>query len=81
MKLSIEIEMDNAAFDGGMSSYEVARILTKLASKGMESNGLEVDYLGEGEQPIRDSNGNKCGHWIITDMPEFDPEWHDHGMQ
>ena len=77
MKLSIEITMDNAAFDGGMSGYEVAKILTKLASKSMESNGLEVDYCGEGEQIIRDSNGRKCGHWIVTDMPEFIPGFHD----
>ena len=77
MKLSIDIEMDNDAFNAGDSGYEVAKILTKLASKSMESNGLEIDYLGEGEQPIKDSNGNKCGHWIITDMPEFIPGFHD----
>jgi hypothetical protein len=77
MKLSIEIEMDNAAFDGGMSGYEVAKILTKLASKSYESDGLEVDYMGEGEQPIRDSNGSKCGHWIVTDLPEFITGFHD----
>ena len=76
MKLTIEIEMDNAAFDGGMSGYEVARILTKLASKSHES-ALEVDYLGEGEQPLRDSNGAKCGYWIITDLPTFIPGFHD----
>ena len=76
MKLSIEIEMDNAAFDS-MSGYEGAKILTKLASKSYESNGLEVDYLGEGEQPIKDSNGNQCGHWIVTDLPEFIPGFHD----
>tara|TARA_R100001082_G_scaffold100912_1_gene70253 strand:- start:366 stop:596 length:231 start_codon:yes stop_codon:yes gene_type:complete len=76
MKLTIEIEMDNAAFDGGMSGYEVARILTKLASKSHDTS-LEVDYCGEGEQPIRDSNGNKCGHWIITDLPEFITGFHD----
>lgn len=77
MKLSIEINLDNDAFEAGDSGYEVAKILTKLASKSMESNGLEIDYLGEGEQPIKDSNGNKCGHWIITDMPEFIPGFHD----
>ena len=77
MKLSIEINLDNDAFEAGDSGYEVAKILTKLASKSMESNGLEIDYLGEGEQPIKDSNGNKCGHWIVTDMPEFIPGFHD----
>ena len=76
MKLTIEIEMDNAAFDGGMSGYEVARILTKLASKSHDSS-LEVDYLGEGEQPIRDSNGARCGSWIVTDLPTFIPGFHD----
>ena len=76
MKLSIEIDMDNAAFNGGMSGYEVARILTKLASKSHDSS-LDVDYLGEGEQPIRDSNGNKCGHWIVTALPEFITGFHD----
>ena len=80
MKLSIEIDMDNSCFDGGMSGYEVAKILTKLASKSYESNGLEVDYLGEGEQSVRDSNGNKCGYWMVTDLPEmetFIPNFHD----
>ena len=72
--------MDNAAFDGGMSGYEVAKILTKLASKSYESNGLEVDYLGEGEQRISDSNGRKVGYWMVTDLPEmetFMPNFHD----
>jgi len=77
MKLTIEIEMDNACFEGSMSGYEVAKILTELASKSYKSDGLEIDYCGEGEQPIKDSNGNKCGHWIITDMPEFIPGFHD----
>ena len=80
MKLSIEINMDNDAFSGDYelgSGIEVARILHKIAVKSHESGGLELDYCGEGEQNIHDVNGNKCGHWIITDMPEFDPAWHD----
>ena len=77
MKLSIEINMDNDAFQSGDSGIEVARILHKIAVKSHESGGLEIDYCGEGEQNIHDINGNKCGHWIITDMPEFDPAWHD----
>ena len=76
MKLSLEVDMDNAAFDGGLSSFELARIFTRLAAKCHDTS-LEIDYLGEGEQPIRDSNGNKCGHWLITDMPEFIPGFHD----
>jgi len=77
MKLSIEIEMDNAAFESGDSGIEVARILHKIAVRSHESGGLEIDYLGEGEQIIHDFNGNKCGHWIITDLPEFITGFHD----
>ena len=51
MKLSIEFNTDNAAFD---SDYEeVERILEDLkASVGLNGNG-----------PIRDINGNTVGQW------------------
>ena len=53
MTYRIEIETDNAAFDGAPMT-EVARILRELA-----------DYLEETEQPadqrLKDINGNRVG--------------------
>jgi hypothetical protein len=60
MKLRIEIKMDNAAFcdeDGNYQSYELARILRKLADRADELDNL----------PIMDINGNRCGHAEIVD--------------
>jgi hypothetical protein len=59
MKIHIEIETDNAAFEGGNAGREVSRILRELATK------LE-DWPGENEWAIglRDFNGNKVGQAI-----------------
>ena len=59
MKVSIEFNTDNAAFDDDCaghrpSDYEISRILRSV-----------VDQMAEGttEARIRDSNGNTVGEW------------------
>ena len=52
MKLKIEIDMDNAAFDGDWPE-ETGRILKKLAA--------DLEEYGDSEGDLRDINGNVCG--------------------
>ena len=52
MKLRIEIDMDNAAFE---DAREVHRILSFIA----------LDAVDAARQKIRDENGNTVGFWII----------------
>ena len=56
--ITITINTDNDAFQGGNSNYEheTARILRALADR--------VEYACQGEYfPIRDINGNKVGEF------------------
>lgn len=54
MKLKIEIELDNAAFDYPYIEPEVKRILEDLSER--------IDYISErNELVILDINGNKVG--------------------
>ena len=66
MKLTLTLNTDNAAFEDGS---EVSRILHNLAhslaSLGHYDNLLQA-YNEEGEQKLRDINGNTCGTWSIT---------------
>jgi hypothetical protein len=55
MKLKIDINMDNAAFEDNAGS-ECARILRKLADE-LEDTNAEEGVLG----PLFDVNGNKVG--------------------
>ena len=57
MKLTIEIDMGNAAFDGRPAT-EAIRILREV-EKGLSE--------GEDGGPAIDANGNTVGHWTITD--------------
>jgi len=57
MKLTININMDNAAFEDG---DELSRILRTVAFE------LE-DHYEPDERNIRDINGNKVGKWVIED--------------
>jgi hypothetical protein len=61
MKLKIEIEMDNAAFEDG-NGREAARILRDLA------DNIEPWQLaaGEANPSLRDANGNKVGTAKVT---------------
>jgi hypothetical protein len=61
MKFKLEIEMDNAAFDGG-ANWEVGAILHELARNIEDSGDLRV-----GERiSVRDSNGNTVGQAKVT---------------
>lgn len=66
MKLTITINMDNAAFGGEdeelYNGTEVARILGRLA-KLMRSDNLRDGY----RQPLIDINGNAVGEAEVTD--------------
>ena len=57
MKLKIEIELDNAAFDGRNKGPEAARILERTA-KQLRENGNLKGYAG---CKLRDENGNTVG--------------------
>lgn len=75
-KITIEIELENAAFDEE-PSHETARILSELATNlktdGFLMTGVEND-LGA-SAGLWDINGNWCGHWraILDDRADFDP--------
>ena len=57
MKLTIEIKMDNAAFDEGPET-EAARILRELAEQ-LEDNWYFAKM--DNELPLIDINGNRVG--------------------
>ena len=60
MKLTIEIKLDNAAFEGD-NGIEIARILRKLAA------GMDGTFYTSGDSgDLRDHNGNTCGKWKVT---------------
>ena len=60
MKLTIEIKLDGAAFQG-YNGHEIARILRKIAM------GLDDTYCNIGDRgDLRDINGNPCGRWKVT---------------
>lgn len=60
MKVTIEIQCDNAAFDDGPAGSEVGRILHKLANK------LHSADLEEGEfTRLMDYNGNHVGQMTV----------------
>jgi hypothetical protein len=59
MKLSIVLDMSNAAFDDAPMS-EAARILRELADK-LDNDQSEVTCAPNHVCPLRDVNGNICG--------------------
>lgn len=54
MKLEIQIDMDNDAFESSRGE-EAARILRQIAQR------LEEPYASEGSFFVRDINGNRVG--------------------
>lgn len=61
MKLVIEIEMDNAAFEENGSGYEAGRILNQLRKN------FDIPDLSEGDGgDLYDINGNKVGFWHVA---------------
>lgn len=61
MKLKLEIDMGNAAFDG-CNGDEAASILRALADR-LEGTPLHGGHDGAN---LRDFNGNKVGSWKVT---------------
>ena len=65
MRLTLKMNLDSAAFDGGDKSVrdgeEVSRIFRMLAT---EIGCCDISAPGGG--PLHDINGNKCGVWQIT---------------
>lgn len=62
MKLIIEIEMDNAAFEPNGNGKEAARILKDLW------DDIDCFDLFEGDGgELRDINGNVVGFWKVTE--------------
>lgn len=57
MKMTIKIEMENAAFDGANREYETARALRDAADK------IENGYT---QFSVQDCNGNTIGDVKIT---------------
>lgn len=61
MKLEIEIQMDNAAFEDNSGS-EAARILRKLADR------IDGESCTHGDvTPLIDLNGNRVGKATVTE--------------
>lgn len=57
-KFTLEINTDNAAFYP-FPGYELRRLLREIAD-GI----VDEDNAGDaGDEPVFDSNGNRCGHW------------------
>ena len=63
MKLKIEIEMDNAAFDGANRNIEAARILRSLAQD--MADDVALSCTGDHET-LMDINGNRVGEAKVT---------------
>lgn len=58
MKITIEINGDNAAFNDNPGEF--ARILHKIAAE-------IADYPHKATGPVRDVNGNRCGYVTVED--------------
>lgn len=57
MKLTLELNMDGAAFDGDAGPAEAARLLRETAV--MVAEGWDSGFL-------RDVNGNRVGGWSVA---------------
>jgi hypothetical protein len=66
MKFTLEIDLDNAAFDSADFGSErfgpsIAYVLKTVAQR-LDNLGS----VGDMRASIRDVNGNTCGHWQIV---------------
>jgi hypothetical protein len=61
MKLAIQIEMDNAAFDGDENGSEAATIL-----RGLAANIEGVGLCAKDHGTLYDHNGNRTGAWSVS---------------
>ena len=68
MKLTIEIDLDGAAFEP-LNGDEVGRILEGIANDYYGSQLGPDPYTGEPtEDNIRDTNGNTCGFVRVSEV-------------
>ena len=76
MKLTIKINLDNAAFDinEDITQGEVRRLLTECAEdiqmtvnvfKDLDHNEFENTILNKYSEDITEINGNKCGKYKV----------------
>lgn len=65
MKLTIKIDLDNAAFEDRGISTEVTDILDTVIGAVEELAGLAATY-GKYNRSLYDSNGNHVGEATIT---------------
>lgn len=59
-KFSVQFNTDNAAFEDGAMSSEIARILREIADT-VEENGLIEDMPGR----VKDANGARVGFYAL----------------
>jgi hypothetical protein len=55
MTFVVELDCDNAAFEGEACGTEIARLLRKVADKAERNDAIGGTLL--------DANGNHCGRW------------------
>lgn len=60
MKFSLEINMDNSAFDH--NPFELLDILDRLSTKELCVSPVAPDY-----GIVKDSNGNAIGEWSVSE--------------
>jgi hypothetical protein len=64
VKLNIEIELDNDAFDEGNCGTEAARILRRVA---INLDGFNRVACEDHDEKLRDINGNTVGFARVTE--------------
>ena len=71
MKFKLEIDLDNAAFsvdddeaqNAGWRDGQMIAVVLKHIAQRLDDLGS----VGDMRAPVRDFNGNTCGHWQITE--------------
>ncbi|MFN8995433.1 MAG: hypothetical protein ACK5X3_17450 [Pseudomonadota bacterium] len=71
MKLTIELNLDNSAFEidpegTAVSALAIADVLQKLVDQFKHQDVFFDVDLRQQRASIRDVNGNTCGHWQIV---------------
>lgn len=69
MKLTIEIDMDGAAFED--NPYEIERVLATVGQRvrwsRREQDGPVITYDQYPDRRVKDVNGNTVGRFTITE--------------
>lgn len=67
MKLKLEIDLDNSAFRSPDFPGEADGHVLAVTLKGIAQRLEDLGSVGAMRAPVRDFNGNTCGHWAITE--------------